>query len=167
MQPRLRPLPRRLPRQVLALCLHQDCLAMADYVAKDFMNEIRSELPLTPGGMEHHLRLHNANCDHLVEMLTATLLRAGIPDSEKHTLGLLSKICQHNVLETWPGARLRRQATTRIPRSFMGEFAEFETRRLDFMTETRETLLEVFENLYHPERAATANHLLQCRHILD
>ena len=118
---------------------YQDCLAIADFVAKDFTNETRSELPLTPEGMEHHLRLHNTNCDHLVEMLTATLLRADIPGSEKHTLSLLSKICQHNVLETWPGARLQRQATSRIPRSLMGEFAEFETRRLDFMTETRET----------------------------
>jgi len=136
-------------------------------VAKDFMNEIRSEFLLTPEGIEHHLRLHNTNCDHLVEMLTATLLRADIPGPERHTLGLLSKICQHNVLETWPGAQLRRRAITRIPRSLMGEFAEFETRRLDFMTETRETLLEVCENLYYPERAAIANHSLQCKHILD
>jgi len=99
---------------------------MADYVAKDFKNPIWSELLLTPEGMERHLRLHNTNCDHLVGMLTATLLHTNIPEPERHTLGLLSKIIQHNVLETWPGARLQRLPPTLIACSLMGEYAEFE-----------------------------------------
>jgi len=146
---------------------HQDCIDMADFLAQDYVTEIRSGLPLTPEGTEHHLRLHNNICGHLVEKLTAILVRTDIPAPERHTLGLLYKISQHNILETWPGERLRRRATTMRVDGLLGELAEFETRRLDFMTATRATLLEVCENLYNPERAATAIHLPQRVHFLD
>jgi len=79
---------------------HQDCIDIADFLAQDFLTEPRSGLPLTSEGTEHHLRLHNNTCGHLVEMLTAMLLRADLPASERHTLGLFSKISQHNILKT-------------------------------------------------------------------
>jgi len=140
---------------------------MADFLAQDDVTEIRSGLPLTPEGMEYHLRRHNNICGHLAEQLKAILLRTGIPAPDRHTLGLLSKISQHNILETWPGDRLRRRATTLRIDGPLGELAEFESRRLDFMTAARETLLEVCENLYYPERASTSIHLPQCVHFLD
>jgi len=145
---------------------HQDCIDIADFLAQDFVTETRSGLSLTPEGTEHHLRLHNNTCGHLVERLTAMLLRTDIPASERHTLGLLSKISQHIILEIWPGERLRRATTMRVD-CLLGELAEFEARRLDFIISTRATLVEVCENLYNPEGASTATHLPQCVHFLD
>jgi len=71
---------------------HQECNDIADFLTQDFLTEPRSGLLLTPEGTEHHLRLHNNTCGQLVEMLTAMLRRADLPSSERHTLGLLSKI---------------------------------------------------------------------------
>ena len=51
--------------------------------------------------------------------------------------------------------------------SLLGEVAEFESRRLDFMIATRATLLEVCENLYNLEGAAKATQLPQRVHFLD
>jgi len=159
------------PQQVAAATVdmhpHQDCIDIANFLAQDFVTEIRSGLPLTPEGTEHHLRLHNNTCGHLVEMLTTMLLRTDIPASERHTLGLLSKISQHNILETWPSERLRQRATTMRIDGLLGELAEFQARRLDFLIATRATLLEVCENLYNPEGVATATHLPQRVHFLD
>jgi len=133
---------------------HQDCIDISDVLAQDFVTETRYGLSLTLEGMEHHLRLHNNKCGCLVEMLTTMLLRTDIPVSERHTLGLLSEISLHNILETWPGERLRRRATTMRVDSLLGEVAEFESRRLDFLIATRATLLDVCENLYNLEGAA-------------
>jgi len=49
----------------------------------------------------------------------------------------------------------------------LGELAEFQARRLDFLIATRATLLEVCEILYNPEGATTTTHLPQRVHFLD
>jgi len=110
--------------------------------------------------------MHNNTCGHLVEML-AVLLRADLPAAEKHTLGLVYKITQRNMLQTWPGERLQLRATTMRVGGLLGEIAEFETRRLDFLIQTKATLVEVSETLYNPRGAAKATHLPQLIHFLD
>ena len=145
---------------------YHECNDIADFLSQYFLTEPRSGLFLTPAATEHHLRLHNNTCGHLVEMLAA-LLRADLPAAERHTLGLLHKISQHNMLQTWPGERLQLRATTMRVGGLLGELAEFEARRLDFMITTKATLLEVCETLYNPRGAATATHVPQLAHFLD
>jgi len=139
---------------------------IADFLAQHFLAETRSGLSLTTVGTEHHLRQHNSTCGHLVERLAA-LLRADLPAAERHTLGLLHKISQHNILRAWPGTQLQLQATTMRVGGLLGEVAEFEARRLDFILMTKATLLEVCETLYNPRRVSTATHTPQLAHFLD
>jgi len=58
-------------------------------------------------------------------------------------------------------------ATTTRVEGLLGEIAEFEARRLAFLTTTKEILLEVCETLYNPRRAATATHTPRLAHFLD
>ena len=63
--------------------------------------------------------------------------------------------------------RLQLEATTLGFEGPLSEIAEFETRRLGFLTTTKETLLEVYDTLSNPRGTATATYTPRLAHFLD
>ena len=145
---------------------YYECDIIVDFLGEHFLLEPRYGLLLTQAGTEHHLLLHNNICGRLVKMMEE-LLRANLPIAKRNILSTLCNISQHNMLQTWPGKRLQLGATTSRVVGLLGELAEFQARRLDFLMTTKAILLEVCENLYNPRRTATANYTPQLAHFLD
>jgi len=100
-------------------------------------------------------------------MMMETLLPANMPAAERNKLDTLCKISQQSMLQTWPGERLQLGATTLGFEGPLSEIAEFETRRLGFLINTKETLLEVYETLSNPRGTVTATYTPRLEHFLD
>ena len=117
-----------------------------EFLAHYPWTEPRHGLLLTQAGKGQHLLLHNNTCRHLFMMLEE-LLPANLPAAERKKLDMLRKISQQNMLQTWPGDRLRLEVTTLGFEGPLSEIAEYEARRLGFLITSKETLLEVYETL--------------------
>jgi len=145
---------------------YYECDGIVSFLAQYFLTEPRHGLLLTPEGMEHHLLLYINTCGQLVEKMEV-LLYIHLPAAEKNKLDMLCTISHHNMLSTWPAERLHMGATTARVEGLLGELEEFETRRLDFLSTTKEILLEVCETLYNPRGTATATHTPRLVRFLD
>ena len=143
-----------------------ECGKIAEFLAHYPWTEPQHGLPLTQSGKGQHLLLHNNTCRHLTMMLEV-LLPANLPAAERNKLNILRKISQQNVLLTWPGDRLQLEVTTPGLEGPLTEIAEFETRRLGFLTTTKETLFEVYDTLSNPRGTATATYTPRLAHFLD
>jgi len=67
-------------------------------------------------------------------MMLEDLLSENIPTAERNTLELLRKISQQSLLRTWPRDWLQPEIITPGFDEILSEIAEFETRRLGFLT---------------------------------
>jgi len=135
----------------------EECGRIAEFLALYPWTEPRHGLSLTQPGKERHLLLHNNTCSHFTMMLEA-LLPATLPTAERKILELLRKSSQQNMPQTWPGDWLQSKVTTPGFEGPLSEIAELETRRLGFLTATKETLLQVYDTLSDPQGTMTATY---------
>jgi len=150
------------PAQFYGELTAQECGRIAEFLAQYPWTELRYGLLLTQSGKEQHLLLHNNTCSMLEALLSTNL-----PTAERNTLDLLCKISQQSILQTWPGDWLQPEVTTPGFEGTLSEIAEFETRRLGFLTTIKETLLEVHDTLSNPQETAKATHKPRLTHFLD
>ena len=69
--------------------------------------------------------------------------------------------------QTWPGDWLQSKVTTPGFEGPLSEIAELETRRLGFLTATKETLLQVCDTLSDPQGTMTATYTPRLTHFID